>query len=231
MTATYATNERICCDLASLRGDSSDIATFWNLKRYDILYLIREGAPQTSAPLHRREDILKVGAFRSGLLSDEESDMHLRMAIQLGITFVSNGKAGVLFRQRKGSLGKVSRHQYPVVRRENLLNALNLLKATGQDRGSYRDAVAQGITLLGRELHRTGRRKEAITYAREAKDMSKRWYEGVYKSRPATLLARTIGFSAFESLHTAYRTFRGKEYRARAVPFLDAGNGQKLAHD
>jgi glycosyltransferase involved in cell wall biosynthesis len=231
MTAVYATNERICCDLASLRGDSSDIAAFWNQKRYEILFLIRVGAPQTSAPLHRREDILKVGAFRSGLLSDEESDMHLRMAIQLGITFVSNGKAGVLFRQRKGSLGKVSRCQYPVVRREVLLNALDLLKATGQDRQDYRDAVAQGIAILGRELYRTGRREEAIRYAKEAKEMSNRWYEGVYKSWPATVLARTIGFSTFEFLHTAYRTFRGKEYRARAVPFLDERKGQKLAHD
>lgn len=210
MTAVYATNERICCDLASLGGDSSDIAVFWNQKRYEIPYLMRVGAPATPAPLHRREELLSVGGFRAGLLSDEESDMHLRMAIQLGITFVSNGKASVLFRQRKGSLGKVSRYQYPAVRREVLLNALNLLKATGQDREDYRDAVAQGMALLGRELHRTGRREEAIRYANEAKEMSKRWYEGVYKSWPATILARMLGFSTFESLHTVYRTLRGR---------------------
>jgi glycosyltransferase involved in cell wall biosynthesis len=211
MATPHSSNERVCCAVASMRGaDSGHTPQFWNQKRYELSYIIRAGAPPTPAPLHVREDLLKVGGFRAGLTCAQEFDLHLRMAIQLGVIFVSHGKTGVLVRRIKGSVSDSGYDEMPLVSRTIILNALQLIDETDSERDSYVDAVAQRMTLLGRQLHRMGRSAEAITFANQGRRISPRWYKDVYKSWPATVLARTVGFSAFESLHTLYRTFRGK---------------------
>ena len=211
MATPHAANERVCCAVAVLESELlGHISDGLNLKRYETTDIIRIGTPQTSQPLHRREDLLKVNGFRIGLPCAQEFDLHLRMAVQLGLILVSHGKTGVLLRQRKGSVSDLGHYEMPLVHGQIVLNALNLIKTSECDRDRCVDAAAQRLALLGRQLHRMGRPEEATRFADEAKRISKRWYGGVYKSWPATVLARTIGFAAFESLHTLYRTFRGK---------------------
>lgn len=218
VTTGHDLNERVCCDVALMDDgyvpmEDGGIPEFWKQKRYDLTYLIRVGAPQTASPLHRRVDLLRINGFRAGLPCAQDLDLHLRMAIQLRIIFVSNGKTGVLLRRMRGSVSDSGYDQMPLVNREVILNALNLLTVMGGDRDGYVDAVAQRMALLGRQLFRMERPNEAVRCYHEAKRISPRWYEGVYKSWPTTVLARTVGFSAFETIHRAFRSLRGKKTR------------------
>ncbi|HEX5400010.1 MAG TPA: glycosyltransferase [Verrucomicrobiae bacterium] len=219
MATSCAANERVCCDVAAMEAGRS-VVEYWNQKRYELAYIIRVGSPQTAAPLHRRKDLLGIKGFRAGLRCGQELDLHLRMAIQLGVTFVSHGKTGILTRHRPDSVSN-SAYQNETMSLacgEIALNALKLIKAMKSDRSRYVDAIASRMALLGRQLHRMGSEKDAIRFVNEAKRISPRWYEGVYKSRPATILARAIGFSAFESLHAFCRMHRGKSFLFIQIP-------------
>jgi hypothetical protein len=208
MTTACASNERICCNLDMLdhKGEIS-FPEFWNANRYDLNYIIGFGSPQTAAPLLRREDLLVVKGFRAGLSCAQEFDLYLRLAIQLGITFVSHGQTGVLVRRRKGSVSDIPWHDWSLIKGNIMVNAVELITEANCNRDICRDAIAQRLMCFARELYRTGNLDDAARFATIARQTSARYYEGVYKSWPAALAARTIGFTAYETLHKVYRTF------------------------
>lgn len=220
MAAPRTSNERICCDLAPLEAANAiPFPDFWNASRYDLDFIIRFGPPQTAAPLLRREDLQTVNGFRVGLQYAQEFELYSRLAIRIGITFVSHRKIGVLIRQRKGSVSDRPYHEWPLIKGNILVDAVQSLKDAKCDQKRCRDAIAQRLTFLARDLYRNGRFEDAARFASEARRISTLWYEGVYKSLPATLAARALGFTGFEAMHRLYRTL-GQSEATRPLPAL-----------
>ncbi len=200
------TDQRVCCNVAGLETDGSeDLSPFWNRDRYDLDTILRSGSPPTPGPLHYRAELEALGGFRSNLPCAQEFDLHLRMALHLNVCFVSNGKTGALIRATPGSVSRASGVRVRLAVVESILHAWNTREAKTHLGSGGADVFSQALALSARSLYRQGAVSEATSAFAHARRLSSRWHVGTYKSKPATALARTIGFSAFERLHALAR--------------------------
>ena len=181
---------------------------FWFSPRYDLEYMLRLGPPQTSAPLHRKEHLRAVGGFREDLPCAQDFDLHLRLAIGLGLGFASHGRTGVRIRPREGSISRTAGAKMHRAMADVLLDCAELMRQKEMLTEQYATIIAQRSALLARKLWRLGWPREAASIAARAKQTSARWDDILYKSRPACLVARMIGFVAFEKLHDRWRRLR-----------------------
>lgn len=96
---------------------------------------------QTSAPLHRRTDLLAVGGFREDLPCSQERDLHLRLAIA-GLGFRAIGEP--LYRKH-GAAGSISRNRLRTLRwrRDIFERARQALDVQGGLTGPRRRALAR----------------------------------------------------------------------------------------
>lgn len=123
---------------------------------------------QTSAPLHRRDVLDRVGGFDVSLPCAQEFDLHLRLACA-GVPF--QAIPDILFRVRKqpGSVSdnyvKVLTHAIPVAER-----AISALESNGMLTDERRKSFAEFMTRYGRHYLAMGRRSEGLAcFARARK--------------------------------------------------------------
>lgn len=192
----------ICGNVSSIDGASTEsLPGFWNLPSYDLESMLRSGAPPTSAPLHRINAIRSIGGFHAGQPCGQEYDLHLRMAIELGLTFRSTQRNSVLIRQHDQSVSRTAGPKMALAVGNLLSRAANRLEARGEFSPQLRKAFAPHAARLARTLWQLGARQEACRLAEHARSSCKDWSRGAYSTTASELLARSIGFHRFEKLH------------------------------
>jgi glycosyltransferase involved in cell wall biosynthesis len=139
------------------------------LKIEDFVVVALREPFQTSAPLHRREALQKIGGFRADLPCAQERDMHLRLAAA-GAKAVTLKEELYTVRKRKGSIssdyGRVLRmHEqiFPPVYRE--------LEARGELSEARARAFAEAMAIDARHLLARGEREKGLEYFEQAAGM------------------------------------------------------------
>ena len=166
--------------------------------------MLLAAAPQTAAPLHPRQNLLLVGGFRDGLPCAQEYDLHIRLAILCKIKFITIDHVGVLIRPITTSVSRAAGGKMRLAIIDVLLNAYELLEHNGMASSENKSAIAQQLSGIARALWREGNVNEARSLVKRAKSLSNEWFIGCYNGSVATFLASTLGFSAFECLHSLY---------------------------
>lgn len=196
-----------CCDLDLVDGSNANtLPPYWLLKNYGVAEIITIGAPQTAAPLHRKDILLSVGGFTPGLPCSQEYDLHLRLAIKTGRRFVSNAKIGVLIRPTPGSVSRSAGVRMVKTSAHVLLSAADHVDRTRDQAQQILDLIAQRVISLARKLWRVGLRDEACNLAEKARSLSPRWHHGqAYRGASSRRLSGFIGFELFEKTHAVFR--------------------------
>ena len=201
-----------CCNLNYLsfvaRTGEDGGPAFWSQPSHDLDYMLEFGPPPVSAPLHRREQLLAVGGFRRELPCAQEFDLHLRMAIQLNLSFESNGTVGMLIRPHPASVSRSSGYRMPLAMASILLHCADLLEERGRLTESRRILIAQRSAKLAVNASRQGGMEEAAPLAAGAKKLSDRWHEQAYTKRLSSVMVRAGGFRLYEMLHARYERLR-----------------------
>jgi glycosyltransferase involved in cell wall biosynthesis len=124
---------------------------------------------QTSAPLHRTENVRRVGGFRPGLKASQERDLHLRLAM-----------SGLRFRKVPGALHTVRKQRTSISsdyvhvlrqRRHWVVPAYDTLAEEGALTDDRRRAFAEMMALSARELIQLGEYRLGRAYLAEARRM------------------------------------------------------------
>ncbi len=210
----------VICGGVSLVGGcvSESLPSFWNFPSYDLELMLRCGTPQTSAPLHRRKALRSIGGFHVGLPCGQEYDLHLRLAIELGLTFRSTLRSSVLIRPHPLSVSRTAGPKMALAVGNLLSRAANRLESRGEFSPQLRKAFAPHAARLARTLWRLGARQEACRLAEHARSSCKDWSRGAYSTTASELLARCIGFHRFEKLHDQWDQTRRWLPRRRQLP-------------
>ena len=210
MVFRCADDERVCCGVESCDAASAaKMVDYWQGPFHDLEFMIRRGAPSTPGPLHRKCDLEAIGGFRADLRCAQEFDLHLRMAAQLGIRFVSNGKIGAKIFRRDGSVSLSAGKRMFVVSAEILMDLWRSMDPLpGVDREKISSAISQRLTGIARTLYWRGAREEAAALAKSAQVLHPSWYRTAYRTKVGGVLAQFLGFETFEWLHQVLR--RGK---------------------
>jgi glycosyltransferase involved in cell wall biosynthesis len=209
-------NQVRCCDVRSLDAAGSQrLSLFWNNPEYNLEHMLRFGTPQTAAPLHSLSNLRMVGGFREGLKCAQERDLHLRLAVVLGLEFFSNGKPGVLIRVQNESVSRSAGPKMPLAMADTMLRIVPLLQQHNRFSSVYADIIAQRLIYLARKLWRMGLAAEASSIAEQAQALSPNWHKNAYKSSLAGIVARYTGFESFERVHGWMRTL----LRAKPDPY------------
>lgn len=207
LSFSAAPNQRVCCDLESLdTGVAFSPPEWWTQTAWPLEFILAKGSPQTAQPLHRKEELLAVGGFREHLPCAQEFDLHLRMAIKLGIEFVSNGHLGVRFRPTEGSVSrKAGGLKMPLAFASILADAWPLLRASPKNSPRRAAILAGTLARASRKIYRRGAHAEALKLAAIAQSISPDWYQSAYLSWTSRSYARLFGFAATEKLFQLLR--------------------------
>lgn len=196
-------DERVCCGVELWAEEStSTMVDYWDRPVYDLEFMIRTGTPSTPAPLHLRCDLMAIGGFREDLRCSQEYDLHLRLASELGIRFVSNGKIGAKIRRREESVSKLAGTRTYVVSAGILIDLWRRMQQQREiDRERMAAVISQRLTGIARTLYRRGECEEGARFAKTARALHPSWHETAYRTQVGGLLANLIGFESFERLH------------------------------
>jgi len=182
-------------------SDLSLLSSKWTRTEYDFATMVLHTTPPTPAPLHRKQDLVRIGGFRPGLPCSQEYDLHLRLAIQIGLKFHVIPVVGALIRPRPDSVSK--RNGAPILATRvailrHILGAEDLRARLSRDQV---DIIAQAMTGFARAMWRNGDREEAERLASEARAVSSRWLRTSHRSVLARSFVSIFGFCNFERAH------------------------------
>jgi hypothetical protein len=202
-----APDERVCSGVDSWDAASAGkMVDYWQGTFYGLEFMIRTGTPATPSPLHRKRDLETIGGFRAELTCAQEFDLHLRMAAQLGIHFVSNGKIGAKIRRREESVSLSAGKRMFLVSASILMDLWGWMEhQPGVDREKMASAISQRLTGIARLLYWRGAREEAVALAATARALHPSWHKSAYRTNVGGMLANIIGFEGFERLHRFLR--------------------------
>jgi glycosyltransferase involved in cell wall biosynthesis len=159
------------CDGVEISGTDETVLRRFN-SRYDggdpLLFVLRNEM-QTSAPLHRRESLMKVGGFREELPCAQERDLHVRLACS-GATFHQTPETLYTKRRFPGSVS--SRYERVLEELNNILvPAFDNLSDRGAMTESRARAFAEFMMRCARHALRRNMTALALRYVAEAKRM------------------------------------------------------------
>lgn len=159
------------CDGVEISGTDEAVLRRFNA-RYDggdpLLFVLRNEM-QTSAPLHRKEGLAKVGGFREELPCAQERDLHLRLACS-GATFHQTPETLYTKRRFPGSVS--SRYERVLEQYGNILGpAFDNLSQRGALSESRARAFAEFMMRCARHALRRNMTDLALRYVAEAKRM------------------------------------------------------------
>jgi len=196
--------ERSGADLVCCFGQCDDPTSVMNgmyRRPYDgddpVQFVLR-GALQTSAPLHRRENLEAIGGFREDLPCSQERDLHLRLACA-GLRFHQLPEVLYTVRRMEGS---VSSDSVKVL--DQHLKILWPAYEGLRERGELTDERARAFAGLlasdARAYLRQGHADRAAHYFEEARKMHPDGGLTAAYQGPARWLRRMVGAQATEKL-------------------------------
>lgn len=138
--------------------------------RYDgsdpVVFALRAGGLQTSAPVHWKRNLQAIGGFREELPCSQERDLHLRLACA-GLSF--HHLPETLYTVRRTAAGVSSDSVGVLDQHSNLAwNAYEMLGRCGQLTGERRAALAGFLAADARAYLRHGLIEKARDYFRQA---------------------------------------------------------------
>jgi glycosyltransferase involved in cell wall biosynthesis len=144
------------------------------------------GQTQTSSPLHRREDLVKINGFDEDLTCSQDRDVHLRLACT-GIRFSHIAEVLHIVRRRQSSVSsdytRVLLQRGPVFCRIR-----DTLATIGRLTPERRFAIAQALAVDGRRLFHRGHIQEARERWRFASELDPDGLGAAYRLRIRGLL-------------------------------------------
>jgi glycosyltransferase involved in cell wall biosynthesis len=193
-----------CCKIGyfpyvSRKGENPGPAC-WDYDQHDLDTIIASGAPQTSAPLHRRHHLVAVGGFRESLRQAQDFDLHLRLAVKHGLLFRSNGEVGVRIRPHHESVSRSAGWKMHAAIADTLLHSAEILLDEGKLTDARRVAIARRASLYAKKTAREGAVDEGKSLAERARQFSPEWYRTAYPNPMSALLVRVMGFGGFERM-------------------------------
>lgn len=174
----------------------------WFEKSFKLEQLFGLGTPQTAAPLHWKRNLESVGGFRVGLTSCQEYDLHMRLAVQLGLEFQAQDPVGVIIRPDARSVSRSAGVRMSVNRAFVILEALPTVEAKGLLTPEVRRAAAFSLGLFARRCWAGGARKEAIEAASTATRLDPAWLRQQYPNPLLRGLVTLLGFERFNRLRS-----------------------------
>ena len=174
--------------------------THWFERDFDLEKLLSSGSPQTAAPLHRKENLLKVGGFRVGLTSCQEHDLHLRLAVELDLEFEARDPVGVVIRPEPGSLSRTAGVRMHVNTAFVTRDVLPKLEARGRLTPPVRRAAALKLGVCARRCWAAGALGEAVEAARTATLLDPFWLSAQYPNPLLRGAVKVLGWERFNRL-------------------------------
>lgn len=172
----------------------------WFEKDFDLAKFFSSGSPQTAAPLHRKENLRKVGGFRVGLTCCQEHDLHLRLAVELGLEFEARDPVGVVIRPETGSVSRTAGVRMSVNGAFVILDVLPKMEARGLLTPPVRRAAALSLGVLARRCWAGGAREEAVEAARTATLLDPFWLSAQYPNPLLRCGVKVLGWERFNRL-------------------------------
>lgn len=152
----------------------------------------------TSAPLHFRERLLKVGGFAPALQCCQEYDLHLRLATS-GSSLISLNEILILIRRQPNSVSsshvKVIRQHYDVY--TSLVADLENREALTPDR---RKAIATAYGRDGRLLVRKGLAKQGTAFFKRSRELSPDGFSAAFPHPLTRQIANCVGGNTAEQI-------------------------------
>ncbi|MBX3437092.1 MAG: glycosyltransferase [Planctomycetaceae bacterium] len=170
---------------------------------------------QTSAPLHRRDNLQAVGGFDEHLPCAQERDLHLRLACQ-GLEFEHLDESLVTHRRRAGSLSSDTLRVFD----QHLaitMRAFDILKAHGTATEERRRALAGLLARDARYYLTCGVTDRAMAYFATAKEIHPDGGIDHAYSRPTRWLRRLVGPTLTEKLVQQKRRARRYDSPSAAI--------------
>lgn len=159
----------VYCDMNVVDLETGDHQATWQPRSRDHFRRVCFDIIQTSAPLHRREDLMRVGGFTEGLPCSQEKDLHVRLACS-GQRFEHLPGALVTYRQRSDSVSanyqQVMEQYAGIVER-----GVATLEKFGQKTDDRLRLLAELLMWSGRQLWRVGARESAMRHLDSAREL------------------------------------------------------------
>jgi len=207
----------VFCDRVERMPDAeSGFEVSFSVTSRDSLVQILSGHIQTSAPIHRKDNLLKVGGFREDLPCAQEFDLHLRQAAA-GYEFHHLPEALYELRKRDDSVSSNYERvldQYATI----LWPVFEQLQTSGQMSDERRTAFAHRMANAGRSYMRMGRCEKGLRYFDEAAKMDPNAWMKVY-SRSSLVLRGIVGPCFLEKLVLVRRMIFRQRARRSNVRF------------
>jgi glycosyltransferase involved in cell wall biosynthesis len=207
MAATSPGEVVPCCKIEYLpyesRQGEDPGPAYWSFDEHDLDTILGFGAPQTSAPLHRRHHLVAVGGFRESLRQAQDFDLHLRLAVKHGLRFRSNGEVGVRIRPHHGSVSRSAGWKMHAAIADTLLHSAEILHGEGELTDDRRVAIARRASYYAKKTALEGAVGEGTALAERARHISPEWYKTAYPNPLGALLVRIMGFGGFERMRAA----------------------------
>lgn len=156
----------------------------------DTFKFVLQNQLQTSSPLHRKAELLRIAGWDENLPCCQEFDLHLRLACN-GIGFVRVPEVLFTVRRRSGSLSDDTSRvlaQYGAI----LSRARDMLEAHGNLSDERAVLLATALARAGRHYIQRGKNDEGISYLQAAKRMHPRGVHNAYRW-PVRLLCQALG--------------------------------------
>lgn len=195
-------SERIPCSRVRLMPhiEGGKLPRFWTNDRLDDEFLVKFGTPQTSSPLHRKENLVRVGGFRAMLPCAQEYDLHLRLRFLLGLKFKDLNQTGVLIRAHPNSLTRAGKAPLAASKARVLADLVSELILNGDGKKEAIDLCCQALTAVSRRLWAIDQKKAAVYFAQVASAGSKNARKGCYKGPTSRIFSSVLPFGAIERL-------------------------------
>jgi glycosyltransferase involved in cell wall biosynthesis len=203
----HATNAHpdlcLCCDWFRDDGRGEVTVQHPSVCGVDPVVELLSGQVQTSSPVHRRENLLRVGGFDETLPCSQERDLHLRLAC-LGVSFARIEKPLFTVRRRRGSVsddyvGVLLQHE------RIFCGAAENLSKAGKLTPERRFAFAAALASDGRRLFHRGKVEEARRCWVAAASLDREGSRSVYRRTPTRALVTVFGAEVAESALVALR--------------------------
>lgn len=193
----------VFCDRVERRsGDAEGLAISRPMNGRDAVVYVLSETLQTSAPIHWRTLLMKVGGFREELPCAQEFDLHLRLAAS-GVEFVHMPESLYELRKRERSVSSSYEHvldQYATI----VTPVIEQLCRAGALTETRRIAFARLMGNAGRLFLTLGSREKAERAFAVARGIHAEGWLTVY-SPPARLLRRIVGGRCLEWLESLKR--------------------------
>jgi glycosyltransferase involved in cell wall biosynthesis len=188
-------NHTIICCKAKIMESCVEVGFFsssWSRDKHTNESLIIDNTPQTASPLHKRDNLILIGGFNEDLKCAQEYDLHLRLAIELNLTFKVIDYYGVFIRIRNNSVSRSA----GIWLDKSIIRVLeNLYFKNNQTlTASETEAIATRIFAIARVLHHQREYELSNTVFKTGCKINENALYNVYRFKLVRIIVKYLGF-------------------------------------